>query len=181
MRAPRRMLQNTALLLPLCCCCCWQRCRFGIFAVLSVALPLLLLLSPLFLPVNTQSLCLSHAALSVMLPSRVHYLYVWESQYCPFNLFVVKYGFFQSSTAGKNQQISLSSPFWLPVTIQLFGHFLLKKNSGSTAVNTHILSGSLSLAALSVLLPSHVYNFYVWVCESPRTACFVCTHVCVCV
>lgn len=39
----------------------------------------------------------------------------------------------------------------------------------------------LSLATLSVLLPSHVYYFYVWVCESPRTACCVCTFACVCV
>lgn len=166
------------------CCCRSAAAAAGSAVVLGFSLCFLLrsrCYCCSLLSFSLSTLSLSHAALSVMLPSRVHYLYVWESQYCPFNLFLVKYGFFQSLTAGKNQQISLSSPFWLPVTIQLFGHFLQKKNSGSTAVNTHILSGSLSLAALSVLLPSHVYNFYVWVCESPRTACCVCTYVCVCV
>lgn len=88
---------------------------------------------------------------------------------------------FSKFNSGKKSTNFTIYPFLVTSNNSAFWPFFAKKNSGSTAVNTHILSGCLSLAALSVLLPSHVYNFYVWVCESPRTACCVCTYVCVCV
>lgn len=148
------------------CCCRSAAAAAGSAVVLGFSLCFLLrsrcyCCSLLSFSLSTLSLSVSLLLLSQSCCPPVYTIYMCErASTVRLTFFSSNMGFSNSDSGKKSKNFTIQ-PFLATSNNSAFWPFFAKKNSGSTAVNTHILSGCLSLAALSVLLPSHVYNFYV--------------------